>query len=106
MLQGRAALAAGPRGQGRARRTAPARGRAAGSTTVRRKGDGGRALTYPLATLIVPVAWWLVRRRRRGPVGYPYALDILLASPFLVDTLGNALDLYDSIDWWDDPTTS
>ncbi|MDQ4018720.1 MAG: hypothetical protein M3188_02660 [Actinomycetota bacterium] len=41
-------------------------------------------------------------RRRRGPVAYPYALDILLASPFLVDTLGNALDLYDSIDWWDD----
>ena len=22
--------------------------------------------------------------------------------PFLVDTLGNALDLYDSIGWWDD----
>jgi hypothetical protein len=22
--------------------------------------------------------------------------------PFLIDTIGNALDLYDTIDWWDD----
>jgi hypothetical protein len=61
----------------------------------------GRALTYPLAAFIVPVGWWLVRRRR-GEVAYPYALDVLLVAPFLVDVLGNALDLYDSIDWWDD----
>jgi hypothetical protein len=62
----------------------------------------GRALTYPIATVIVPVAWWLVRRRRRRPVAYPYALDTLLVLPFLIDTAGNALDLYDSISWWDD----
>ena len=61
----------------------------------------GRALTYPLAALIVPVGWWLVRRGRPG-VSYPYALDILLVLPFLVDTAGNALNLYDRIDWWDD----
>jgi hypothetical protein len=60
----------------------------------------GRALTYPLAALIVPVGWWLLRRRRR--VEYPYALDILLVLPFLIDTAGNAADLYDTIDWWDD----
>jgi hypothetical protein len=62
----------------------------------------GRALTYPLATVIVPVAWWLVRRRRGAPVAYPYAADILLVLPFLVDTVGNALDMYDTISWWDD----
>jgi hypothetical protein len=61
----------------------------------------GRALTYPLAALIVPVGWWLVRRRR-GAVEYPYALDILLVLPFLIDTAGNAANLYDTIDWWDD----
>ena len=60
----------------------------------------GRAIAYPLATLIVPAAWWLVARRR--PVSYPWALDILLVLPFLIDTGGNALNLYDSIDWWDD----
>ena len=60
----------------------------------------GRAIAYPLATLIVPVAWWFVARRR--PVAYPWALDILLVLPFLIDTGGNALNLYDTISWWDD----
>jgi hypothetical protein len=46
----------------------------------------------------VPAIWsW---RGRRPP--YPYATDILFVLPFLIDTIGNALDLYDTIDWWDD----
>jgi hypothetical protein len=60
----------------------------------------GRALTYPLAAIVVPLGWWLWGRHRIR--GYPYALDILLVLPFLIDVAGNALDLYDSIDWWDD----
>lgn len=66
------------------------------------KAFGGRALTYPISPLIVPVAWWLVARRRERAPAYPYALDVLLVLPFLIDTAGNALDLYDTIDWWDD----
>ncbi len=60
----------------------------------------GRAIGYPVAALLVPVAWWLVGRPRRSP--YPYAVDVLLVLPFLVDMVGNAADLYDSIGWWDD----
>ena len=59
-----------------------------------------RAATYPLAALIVP-AWWWLRGRRRGS-SYPYALDTLLVLPFLIDVAGNAANLYDSVDWWDD----
>jgi len=59
-----------------------------------------RALTYPLAAVIVPVVWWFRRGRTRG--SYPYALDALLALPFLIDVAGNAANLYDRIDWWDD----
>ena len=62
------------------------------------KAMGARVLTYPLAGVVVPVAWWLWARRRRFPV----EVDILLLLPFLIDTAGNALDLYDSVDWWDD----
>jgi hypothetical protein len=64
----------------------------------------GRLLTYPLAALIVPLAWWYASRRRHddGHREYPYAIDILLVLPFLIDVAGNALDLYDSISWWDD----
>lgn len=66
------------------------------------KGMATRALTYPLAALLVPVAWWLVGRRRDRFPAYPYALDVLLVLPFLIDTGGNALNLYDTVEWWDD----
>ena len=62
----------------------------------------GRALTYPLAAIVVPLGWWIYRRRGGRSRDYPYALDILLVLPFLIDTAGNALDLYDRIAWWDD----
>ena len=53
-----------------------------------------RAIAYPLAVLLVPAAWWLFARRS----AYPFAADILLVLPFLIDTAGNAADLYDRID--------
>jgi hypothetical protein len=62
------------------------------------KAFGWRLVFYPVAAVVVPLGWWLAGR----PKPYPYALDILLVSPFLVDVVGNALDLYDSISWWDD----
>ena len=62
------------------------------------KATGARALTYPLAALVVPAAWWA--RGRRG--AYPHDVDVLLVLPFLLDTLGNHLDLYDTVSWWDD----
>jgi hypothetical protein len=64
------------------------------------KAMAGRAIGYPLAVLIVPAVWWLVDRRRA--VAYPYDVDILITLPFLIDVTGNAADLYDSVDWWDD----
>jgi len=60
----------------------------------------GRAVAYPIALLVLPVAWWVVGRRRGLP--FPVVADILLGLPFLIDVVGNALDLYDSVDWWDD----
>jgi hypothetical protein len=59
----------------------------------------GRALAYPIALLLVPLGWWLFGR---GRIPYPVAADILLGLPFLIDVAGNALDLYDTIEWWDD----
>jgi hypothetical protein len=58
----------------------------------------GRALTFPIAALLVPAVWWL--RYRARP--YPADVDLLFTTPFLIDVVGNALGLYDSIDWWDD----
>jgi hypothetical protein len=58
----------------------------------------GRALAYPVAALIVPAVW--LARGRRGR--YPYDIDVLVVLPFLIDTAGNAANLYDTISWWDD----
>ncbi len=57
-----------------------------------------RALTYPLAVLVIPLGWWLSSRQRPFPV----LADLLFTLPFLIDTAGNALDLYDQVEWWDD----
>ncbi len=62
------------------------------------KGFGWRLLWYPIAVLALPVVWRFFFRDR----AYPYAADVLLAVPFFVDVMGNVLDLYDTIDWWDD----
>ena len=59
----------------------------------------GRALAYPVALVALPIGWWLFGRSR---IAYPLVADILLGLPFLIDVAGNALDLYDTIEWWDD----
>ncbi|HLQ48032.1 MAG TPA: hypothetical protein VK233_03610 [Candidatus Dormibacteraeota bacterium] len=63
------------------------------------KAFAGRAIAYPVALLIFPVGWWLFGR---GRIPFPIAADILFGLPFLIDVVGNALNLYDTIDWWDD----
>lgn len=65
------------------------------------KGIGARLGTYPISALLVPAVWFLGRRRWRGRP-YPYLIDLCAVAPFLIDTLGNALNLYDTITWWDD----
>src|SRR6266576_2602929 len=62
------------------------------------KAFGWRLVGYSLAALLVPALW--AARGRRPP--YPFVVDTLFVLPFLIDTIGNALNLYDTIDWWDD----
>ena len=57
-----------------------------------------RVITYLPAVMVIPLAWWLFWRTRPFPV----VSDLLFTLAFLIDTLGNALDLYDTIEWWDD----
>lgn len=62
------------------------------------KGFGWRLLWYPAMILALPVAWRLFARGRP----FPFVADVLITLPFFVDVMGNVLNLYDSIDWWDD----
>ncbi len=60
-----------------------------------------RAVLYPVLVAIVPLGWWL-RRRNDPTVTYPAPAAALFTLPFLIDIAGNALDLYDRVDHFDD----
>lgn len=62
------------------------------------KAFGGRLIAYPVAVMVLPMAWRLFAR----PRPFPYLADLLITAPFLIDVLGNAADLYDTVEWWDD----
>ena len=62
------------------------------------KGMAFRAPFFLLPMAAVPIGWRL--RGRREP--YPHVADALIVAPFLVDTLGNALNFYNTYDVTDD----
>ena len=64
------------------------------------KAMSGRLIGYPLALAVVPALWYILRRRR--PLTYPGVVDLLVALPFAIDVVGNAVNAYDSIPWFDD----
>ena len=66
------------------------------------KAFGARLVTYPVLMLTAPALWWLVAGRRQRPLRPPWGAFTLVMLPFLVDATGNSLDLYDTVEWWDD----
>jgi hypothetical protein len=54
------------------------------------QGVAGRVVASLLALAAIPL-WWLLGGRRRSRHGYPFALDAVLALPFLVDLWGSAV---------------
>lgn len=66
-------------------------------STVEGKAMGFRAPLFLASAMLVPVI-----ARVRGWEPYPHAADALLASPFLIDTLGNLFGFYDSYPVTDD----
>ena len=65
---------------------------------VEGKGWPERSLGYHLSALIFPIVWHLRGRR----VKYPYIADSLFVLPFVLDLLGNLLNLFDTVDSFDD----
>ena len=60
------------------------------------KGMAFRFPLFMLSTVVMPLAW----RRRFSP--YPATADVFVVAPFLLDTLGNLVGLYDAYDATDD----
>lgn len=57
-----------------------------------------RAITYPMLALVTPVVIWIFLRDRP----FPWLADLMISLVGFSDILGNRLDLYDTISWFDD----
>lgn len=66
------------------------------------KAMAARIALFPLAAAVVPCGWWLLRRRRRAPVEFPWAAAVLVVLPFVIDLVGNATGLYVDVEHFDD----
>jgi len=69
---------------------------------IKEKAGTARLVVYPLGMLAVPLWWWSYGRRRDRGAGFPWAADLLVSLPWLLDLLGNRFDLFDTVTWWDD----
>ena len=66
---------------------------------LRDKAAGMRAVGYPLISFTLPVLWWSLWRER---MSFPWASDLLITITCFTDILGNRMDLYDTVVWFDD----
>lgn len=63
------------------------------------KGAGARAVGYPILAFTIPAVWWMYWRERAS---FPWLADLLVTLTCFSDTLGNRMDLYDRVLWFDD----
>lgn len=66
---------------------------------LRDKAAGLRAVVYPTLAFGLPALWLLFHRDRPD---FPWAADLLITLTCFTDILGNRMDLYDSVVWFDD----
>lgn len=63
------------------------------------KAAGVRALVYPLLSFTVPLVWYVWWRERSS---FPWLADFMVTITCFTDILGNRMNLYDTIVWFDD----
>lgn len=71
-------------------------------SNLKARGASARLVVYPLGVLAVPIWWWVWGRRVARGRPFPWLADLLVTSPWAVDLLGNRLNLFDTVPWWDD----
>jgi len=68
-------------------------------SNLRDKAAGMRAIGYPMLALTVPLVWFLYWRER---VSFPWLADLMVTITCFTDILGNQMNLYDTVVWFDD----
>jgi hypothetical protein len=68
-------------------------------SNLRNKAAEARAIGYPLLSFTVPVIWLAAWKERAS---FPWLPDLMITMTCFTDILGNRMDLYDTIVWFDD----
>jgi hypothetical protein len=70
---------------------------------IKGKASTARLVVYPIGALALPL-WWLAYGRVKSKLHkvFPWSADLLMTLPWLADLIGNRLNLFDTISWWDD----
>lgn len=66
------------------------------------KGMAWRLAGYPLVCFSIYMIYHLRRRLSKRSLTYPHLIDMLLTLTITIDMLGNTLNFYNNIVWWDD----
>ena len=70
---------------------------------IKGKASTARLIVYPIGAMVLPLWWWAYgRTRSKLHKSFPWTADLLMTLPWLIDLIGNRLDLFDTVDWWDD----
>jgi hypothetical protein len=70
---------------------------------IKGKASTARLIVYPIGAMVLPLWWFAIgRTRSRLHQTFPRHADLLITLPWLIDLIGNRLNLFDTINWWDD----
>ena len=70
---------------------------------IKGKASTARLVVYPIGAMVLPLWWWAYgRTRSKLHSTFPWHADLLMTLPWLIDLIGNRLNLFDTVDWWDD----
>lgn len=70
---------------------------------IKSKASTARLIVYPIGAMVLPL-WWFAYGRTKSKLhkSFPWPADLLMTLPWLIDLIGNRLNLFDTISWWDD----
>jgi hypothetical protein len=70
---------------------------------IKGKASTARLIVYPIGAMVLPLWWWAYgRTRSKLHRNFPWPADLLMTPPWLIDLIGNRLNLFDTVDRWDD----
>jgi hypothetical protein len=70
---------------------------------IKGKASTARLIVYPIGAMVLPLWWWAYgQARSKLHSRFPWHADLLMTLPWLIDLIGNRLNLFDTVSWWDD----